>query len=96
MGKKIFWYLLSMMFLFIIIWLIGKFESDLIAQKKQRSIRYKKKTIMSFDDKYIEGEGTSPFGSIILTRKTKRDQGLIKIRKHWRKEIVRSANLITN
>ncbi len=62
----------------------------------QNSVKYRQKTILSFGDRDIEGEGKSPFGAIIMTAKTKKGDGLIKIRKHWRKEIVRSANKISN
>lgn len=61
-----------------------------------QKVKYRKNTSLSFDEVDIEGEGKNPLGAVIMSTKTQGSGSLIRIRKHWRKEMVKSANLISN
>lgn len=55
------------------------------------SVSYKKKTVYDFDDDIVEGELMRPDGEFIDTRRSARHSSLIKIRKNFIPEMLKSA-----
>ncbi len=55
------------------------------------SVSYKKKTVYDFDDDIVEGELMRPDGEFIDTRRSARHTSLIKIRKNFIPEMLKSA-----
>ena len=60
-------------------------------QGEAPDIKYRKKTVYDFDDDLVEGELQRPDGEFIDTRRTAKHSSLIKIRKDFIPEMLKSA-----
>lgn len=61
------------------------------AQGGAPNVKYKKKTVYDFDDDLVEGELQRPDGEFIDTRRKSKHSSLIKIRKNFIPEMLKSA-----
>ncbi|MEY2988575.1 MAG: hypothetical protein RJB13_2096 [Pseudomonadota bacterium] len=56
-----------------------------------KSVKYKKKTEVNFDDATIEGSVKTPFGQSLSSRDQKFDRDFIKVRKHFHDQMLIGA-----
>lgn len=66
-------------------------QAEKIQEKQQPSPRYKEKTVYDFEDDLIEGELMRPDGEYINVRPNFEYSSLIKIRKDFIDELLKSA-----
>mgnify|MGYP001300555132 CR=1 FL=1 len=60
------------------------------AEALAEEVVFQEKTVLTFEDDTIEGDLTHPDGQYLESRKRLRHQGLIRIRKSFRREILKS------
>jgi hypothetical protein len=53
--------------------------------------QYQRKTVINFEDDTIEGDLKTPDGEYLEARKKARHRSLIKIREHFRRQVLQSA-----
>lgn len=56
----------------------------------QDDVSYKRKTVINFEDDTIEGDLKTPDGQYLEARKQMRHRSLIRIRTHFRREVLGS------
>lgn len=60
------------------------------AQDDSAGVQYKKKTVINFEDDTIEGDLKTPDGQYLEVRARMRHRSLIRIRTHFRREVLGS------
>ena len=60
------------------------------AADDDKNVVYEKKTVVDFSDDTIEGDLTKPDGDVFDSRKRAKHQRMIRIRPHFRSEVLQS------
>lgn len=76
--------------LMIVVILQFVLSTSLLAQEK----RYRKKTVIDFDDVLLEGELKKPAGAYITERRELSFKNLIRTRKNFEQEMFRSVDAL--
>lgn len=61
------------------------------AKEGEPGVVYQKTTTVSFDGDTIDGDLTRPDGAYVESRKRLRHSNLIRVREHWRRQILQSV-----
>ena len=61
------------------------------AQEGAEGQQFQRKTVINFEDDTIEGDLKTPDGEYLEARKKARHRSLIKIREHFRRQVLQSA-----
>lgn len=59
-----------------------------------RTIKYREKTVIDFEDLMLEGQIKKPSGSFLMDRTKKKFNSLINMKKDFNKELVKSVDLL--
>lgn len=65
-----------------------------VAAQDRKKIIYKKKTSVDFSDAVIEGKGKNPEGIYVVTPPKRKFKGLLRLRPHFHKELIRDTLLL--
>lgn len=59
-----------------------------------RTVKYRKKTVIDFEDVMLEGQIKKPSGSFLMDRSKRSFNSLIRLKKNFNKELVKSVDLL--